>query len=434
MSVNSPEENAADEKPPRPHLPPWLAYGGTALLLMLLAAFLVARFVVPSEPEPVAPPLVVKAPPPIQPTPTPPEIKPAPEATPVKPTPAPQPAPPVKPTTPPTEQESAAFKEEVAQALKLGDKNRWDEAIDRIQKAVARAGDLDGSAARALTELKDRRDLAVHAFENGVKKAREELGRGAFYEAVKASQTAARFYPEQAERVLPAFVEQIRAAMRDEPMVLITGRHVTLGEPGDPLFPRREATLEDFSIEKFEVTVEKYAVFCALTNRPLPSWWQGRVPEPILNHPVCGVTFNDAEAYAAWIGRRLPTADEWELAARYVDGRAFPWGPSFQLRPDEPARANTLEYGIKLTRSGTTPVGHFADGASPFGVLDLAGNVWEWTATAAKTPEGEDARVQKGGSFMTPASAARASGGLVDLPDLAHRDVGFRCARSAAAR
>jgi formylglycine-generating enzyme required for sulfatase activity len=88
------------------------------------------------------------------------------------------------------------------------------------------------------------------------------------------------------------------------------------------------------------------------------------------DHPAILVSWNDANAYCQWVGARLPTAAEWEAAARGSDGRLYPWG-------NESPSANLLNYNHT---GDTTPVGSFPDGASPYGVLDMAGNVAEWVA------------------------------------------------------
>src|SRR5262249_259109 len=130
---------------------------------------------------------------------------------------------------------------------------------------------------------------------------------------------------------------------------------------------------------RYPVTNQEYRQFLDETGHTsLPtSWVFGAFPSDRANHPVYTITPGDAEAYAGWLsvrtGRRfrLPTEVEWEYAARGRDEREFPWGDSFDA-----AKANTVE----LRLLSTTPVGMFSQGASPFGLLDLAGNVEEYVA------------------------------------------------------
>lgn len=116
----------------------------------------------------------------------------------------------------------------------------------------------------------------------------------------------------------------------------------------------------------------RWAAFARATGRPSP--------EAPADHPVTGVTWEAATAYCRWLGERLgtpgrirlPTEDEWERAARGDDDREFPWGDTYRT-----GLANLVDLGL-----GTTaPVGSFPGGASPYGVLDLAGNADEWTST-----------------------------------------------------
>jgi formylglycine-generating enzyme required for sulfatase activity len=145
------------------------------------------------------------------------------------------------------------------------------------------------------------------------------------------------------------------------------------------------------------------------------------------------VTWDDAAAYAKWAGKRLPTAEEWEVAARGPDKREFPWGGVF-LEKEDKFPCNCLEYWQynKNTAPGTTPVEDFEAGESFFGVGGMAGNVWEWTSTAAPAKGAKpppEFRVLKGGSFMTPQRALRCANVYAEDPRLPHPDVGFRCVR-----
>jgi len=142
---------------------------------------------------------------------------------------------------------------------------------------------------------------------------------------------------------------------------------------------RRQVHLDPFAIDRFPVTNRQYQVFLQATGytpddpRSFLRHWRRGPPKAQLDHPVVFVDHRDATAYAAWLGMRLPTEAEWEKAARGTDGRRYPWG----RRHPTPERAN---YGRR--HDGTTPVSAHPDGRSPYGVEDLAGNVWEWTADA----------------------------------------------------
>jgi len=141
--------------------------------------------------------------------------------------------------------------------------------------------------------------------------------------------------------------------------------------------PRRTVRLDAFAIDRCPVTNAQYKAFIDATGRRPPRHWQGRdVPEGEGDHPVVWVGWHDAAAYAAWAGLRLPAEAEWEKAARGTDRRAYPWGSDWR---DDATR--TDDPDSPQTRALTAPVGAFPAGASPYGVLDLCGNVAEWTAT-----------------------------------------------------
>ena len=150
-------------------------------------------------------------------------------------------------------------------------------------------------------------------------------------------------------------------------MVDIPAGEVLIGEELTPL------RVEGFQMARYPVTNVQYQQFVRATGHRHPqSWEEGTYPEKKGDHPVVEVSCEDAEAYAAWAGCRLPTFEEWERAVRSDDGRLFPWGDEI----DKP-RCNTVELGA----GGTTPVGAFPEGVSPFGCYDMLGNVWEWTGT-----------------------------------------------------
>ncbi len=145
-----------------------------------------------------------------------------------------------------------------------------------------------------------------------------------------------------------------------------------LDRADSPDKPEHSVTLQSYAIDKYLVTNAQYARFVAATgHRPPLNWKDGRIPKGDVLHPVTMVTWYDAKAYAAWAQKRLPTEAELEHAGRGADGRRWPWGNTM-----DPTKLNTY-YNV----GSTSPVTAYPQGASPYGVLDLAGNVDEWTAS-----------------------------------------------------
>ncbi|MDO5297308.1 MAG: SUMF1/EgtB/PvdO family nonheme iron enzyme [bacterium] len=128
-------------------------------------------------------------------------------------------------------------------------------------------------------------------------------------------------------------------------------------------------TLPAFYIDRFEVTNRQFIRFVESTGYKSEGIWRKYATPDRLDHPVICVSWHDAQAYAAWAGKRLPTAEEWEKAARGGDARRFPWGNSWN-----PNYLNCFDSNM----GNTAPVGSYPQGASPYGVEDMAGNVWEW--------------------------------------------------------
>ncbi len=206
--------------------------------------------------------------------------------------------------------------------------------------------------------------------------------------------------------------------------------------------PEHRVELPAFDIDIYEVTNLQYKRFIDETGRRSPDHFRNRTyPPGKADHPVTFVTWDDADAYCRWAGKRLPTDKEWEKAGRGPHGRIFPWGNDFDV-----TRANTPVRWQAIGQDGdTTPVGAFAAGASPYGLYDMTGNVWEWTASwyqpypGNHTPSenyGERYKTLKGGSwFDCSFYKCGLSAPLYNRAFFARRTkndtFGFRCARDA---
>jgi formylglycine-generating enzyme required for sulfatase activity len=188
--------------------------------------------------------------------------------------------------------------------------------------------------------------------------------------------------------------------------------------------PPRTLTLAAFKIDRYPVTNQQYARFCAATGAKVPGHWLGgKPPGHLLEHPVVYVCRAEARAYAKWIGKRLPTEAEWEKAARGTDGRLYPWGNQFE------PQACQWDRDAALLPSGTAPVTAHPRGASPYGVQDMVGNVLEW----CEDGPGADTAFVKGGCWLTatPLNLRVATRGMSgnDRNQLPY--IGFRCAQEA---
>ncbi len=138
--------------------------------------------------------------------------------------------------------------------------------------------------------------------------------------------------------------------------------------------PQRRLHLPDFYIDKYEVTNQQYYIFTQATDHKPPRFWRGpKYPEGWERLPVTDVTFFDATAYAEWAGKRLPTEQEWEKAARGSNDLLYPWGNTFDF-----AKANLSRTPVPKKDQGLQPVGSFPQGVSPYGAEDMIGNAWEW--------------------------------------------------------
>jgi iron(II)-dependent oxidoreductase len=177
------------------------------------------------------------------------------------------------------------------------------------------------------------------------------------------------------------------------PMVLVPEGLFLMGLPDNNFLaeddekPQRQVYLSAFWIDVYPVTNARFGLFLAAGGYEQPQWWtpegwtwkcRRRIRQPLQwgeagwdgpDQPVAGVSWYEADAYARWVGRRLPTDAEWEKAARGTDGRRYPWG-------DDWPTAQRANFAQLIGR--TTPVGLYPEGVSPFGCYDMSGNVNNW--------------------------------------------------------
>ena len=213
--------------------------------------------------------------------------------------------------------------------------------------------------------------------------------------------------------------------------------------------PAHTVYLDAYWIDQTEVTNAQYdkcVAAGACSTPPECDWGESTFGDAAkADHPVVCVGWQAAEDYCRWAGGQLPTEAQWEKAARGSDGRRYPWGNKFdgtllnycdaQCEYDQ--RDETYDDGFPVT----APVGSFPAGATPYGVLDMAGNVWEWVAdwfsedyyamSLAENPLGPDEgtqRVVRGGSWFTDGMGSRAANRFQTIPATHFGLLGFRCA------
>jgi formylglycine-generating enzyme required for sulfatase activity len=318
------------------------------------------------------------------------------------------------------------------------EKSLWDAAIASLEKFVKEypEAERDTDYSRTLGHVRSLQGESEKYFKQNMAEAQKQADGGRFGQAVTLSETALSLYPER-QSLVRTFQEAVRQAQFEKSMVRIPSTPCWIGnDDREDEKPLRQVKLPPFMMDKYEVTNEDFYAFTAATGHPPPlHWGSSKPPRGRERHPVVLVTWDEAAAYAAWAGKRLPTAEEWEVAARGPDKREFPWGNVF-LEKEDRYPCNSLEYWQvhKNLAPGTTPVDEkvFDNGESAFGVYGMGGNVWEWTATGAPAKGSSpppEFRILKGGSFMTPSKSTRCANVYAEDPRIAHPDVGFRCAR-----
>ena len=256
--------------------------------------------------------------------------------------------------------------------------------------------------------------------------------------------------PRPAWSVHPAVVAGAVAALAVVVVILLARRDgISSARPGMVYVPAGEfimgsdegdsdeqpvhtVYLDAFYIDRTEVTNAQYreCVEAGACDTPADTRYYDNAD--YAQHPVIWVSWNDADAYCRWVGKRLPTEAEWEKAARGTDGRTYPWGEGIDC--------DHAQYGECAGQ--TVPVGSKSKGVSPYGALDMAGNVWEWVTdwydsdyyarSPFQDPQGPDSgdyRVRRGGSWGSYVWYVRTAFRFYYHPSIAGNLVGFRCAQ-----
>ena len=195
--------------------------------------------------------------------------------------------------------------------------------------------------------------------------------------------------------------------------------------------PQHKSVTGAFFIDVTEVTNAQYQKYCLATGAATPPHWtDGQIPEGQNNFPVQRVNWYEAGAYAKWAGKRLPTETEWEKAARGTDGRKYPWGDNWD--DDKGNVSSTAPRAVSQSPAG----------ASPYGALDMIGNVAEWTTSwwqaypnaPTKQPNfGTQFKVVRGGAWSSNAVQGQTWYRGVAVPRTRIEWIGFRCVQDAPA-
>ncbi len=231
-----------------------------------------------------------------------------------------------------------------------------------------------------------------------------------------------------------------------------------LEDPGPADRRRRQVYVAAFDIDRTEVTIAQYARFVRETGYKPPfvdepwaapyNWKDGKPPTGYDDHPVTLINWYDADAYCRWAGKRLPTEAEWEKAARGPRGLRYPWGNQWDPSACNHGKGGTDNYDASDGYETTSPVGAFPSGRSPYGVLDMFGNAWEWTADwyslgwneerglvedgilyNPKGPPSGFNKVARGGSFFFNLRDDLSAERAFMFPESRRKTTGFRCAR-----
>lgn len=212
-------------------------------------------------------------------------------------------------------------------------------------------------------------------------------------------------------------------------MVLIPAGNFTFGSNNafDDECPSSQIYLEDYYIDKYEVTCLQYSQFCSETGHPIPDYWMNNICHPSKYYePVRYISYQDAVDYTIWIGKTLPTEKQWEKAAKGVDNRIFSWGNEW-----EENYCRSLEERYSIPQK----IGWYFS-VSPYGIKDMTGNVYEWTSSWYRPYQNSNAKseyfgsivkVIRGGSFVNSKEILTTTYRGIAYPNIPSSHIGFRC-------
>jgi len=295
---------------------------------------------------------------------------------------------------------------------------------DRLSslRAEARAQLEEGNLTQALLACGRALDLApedeealrlLQACEDHLRRLQAEAERGREAQARLAQ-------IEERERAAEEARQQAEEAAARAPIWQQIGMEMVTISAGEFLYGEKteRAHLPEVRLARTPVTNSQYKAFVEATGHDRPRHWEGgQIPPCKGDHPVVNVNWHDAQAFCQWAGCCLPTELEWEKGARGTDGRDYPWGDGWQL-----GRCNTAEAGI----GDTTSVTKYANGASPYGLLDMAGNVLEWCEGWYDSDRGT--KVLRGGTWNYFRLRAPCAYRYGRYPGNRHeKNCGFRC-------
>ncbi len=285
-----------------------------------------------------------------------------------------------------------------------------------------------------LRELRDKTRALSELVEGELNLQMSKLANGSVQEK-RAAQTAFQTAAERLKTEAGGLASIVRAWGCSNGMCAIPAGTFQMGSTNGESDeePVHAVTLAAFELDEFEVTVSQYAACvtaggCTAAGGGSVSSYCNAGVSGRDNHPINCVDWHQATAYCGWAGKRLPTEEEWEYAARGTDGREYPWGNA--------APGNQLCWkGGGTNRLGTCPVGSYPSGKSPFGVQDMSGNAWEWVSSLYASdyslqPTGTTYRGLRGGGWVNnAASSVRSANRNNDASSYQSSSLGFRCAR-----